>query len=130
MTATLDQQLLPKFEKQTGVRVIHKNVQMTQDDLARIMVGQGPDVLVTWNLNMETLLRANLLVELTPYFNRWDGRQSFFPTLSTASCLPYPLHILPIEISPFGIGYIKGAFSAAGLDPETPPRGWEELESG
>ena len=91
MTATLDQQLLPKFEKQTGVRVIHKNVQMTQDDLARIMVGQGPDGLVTWNLNMETLLRANLLVELTPYFNRWDGRQSFFPRFrQQAACLiPY-----------------------------------------
>ncbi|MGI6083295.1 MAG: extracellular solute-binding protein [Limnochordia bacterium] len=129
MTTALGRELLPEFERQTGVRVIHKSVQMNQDDLARIMVGEGPDVLVTWNLNMLNLLRANLLVELTPYLNRWDGRQSFFPaflpTGGNASLNPYTL---PIEISPFGVGYSKGAFTAAGLDPESPPQGWGELE--
>lgn len=136
ITAMLVKELLPRFERETRIAVIHKSVQMNQDDLARVLVGGGPDVLVTWNGTMFTLVGANALVELTPYLNRWSGRNSFFPyfvqpisTLSEGRPVLLSQYTLPIEIAPFGIGYSKNAFSSAGLDPEAAPRGWDELES-
>lgn len=129
VAAALGKELLPKFEKQTGVRVTHRSMQMNQDDLARILVGEGPDVLVTWNVTMHTLLGANRLVELTPYLDRWGGRQSFFPHFRQAgAAASLNAYTLPIEIAPFGVGYNKGAFRTAGLDPAAPPQGWVELE--
>jgi ABC-type glycerol-3-phosphate transport system substrate-binding protein len=136
ITAMLVKELLPRFERETRIVVTHKSVQMNQDDLARVLVGGGPDVLVTWNGTMFTLVGANALVELTPYLNRWSGRSSFFPyfvqpisTLSEGRSVLLSQYTLPIEIAPFGIGYSKNAFSSAGLDPEAAPRGWDELES-
>lgn len=94
--------------------------------LTSMVGGIAPDIVelpLDW---AGDLVGQGAFVPLDRYLNR-ATLDSFVPA-SLAACT-YDGHVygLPWETSPTGMYYRKDLFAAAELDPEKPPRNWDEL---
>lgn len=137
VTKYLNEQLVPRAQKEKRISVVIENVRMDSETRERLLTGQGPDVLIDSLENMVEMGRNNQLVQLTRYVSGWREQRTLFPNLLQP---PYPqlprldfepltMYALPIEVNPSGIAFNKDAFQKAGLSPAAPPGSWEELES-
>lgn len=136
-TKWIDEELLPRFQKERRIQVVHKNVRMSAEVEAELLSGAGPDVLIDSATNMVRFGRGNTLEPLARYLTRWKDQKTLFPNLLKA---PYPklpsletepitMYALPIEVMPSGIAFNKDAFSRAGLSATNTPNSWQELEA-
>lgn len=118
--------LLPDFQRTLGIEAILRTP--SEEEMIRsYMMGRIPDVLVTgfdlgiwWG-------GQGLLMPLNRYLDQWGETPRFHQGLIRREFGTQNIYALPVIVDIEGILYSKSAFSESGLDPEKPPRGWEEL---
>ncbi|MFP4443652.1 MAG: extracellular solute-binding protein, partial [Spirochaetia bacterium] len=92
--------------------------------------GTGPDIYLNTAENVQARIDAKTIVNLTPYFQR-DGismdryiqNQIEYMSDNNGNLYAFP-YGTPVRV----LYYDKDMFRKAGLDPEKPPKDWEELE--
>jgi len=101
---------------------------LKQKILASIVAHNQPDIAQAYEAWISTLLGGDALVDLgklDPSFK--NELDDFFPVFIKDSLYKDRLMSLPFNKSVPVIYYNKDLFRRAGLDPENPPRTWEEF---
>jgi len=102
---------------------------LKQKLLASIIARNQPDMSQAYEAWISTLLGGEALVdleELDPGFKNTELKD-FYPVLIDNSLYQGRLYSLPFNKSVPVIYYNRDMFRRAGLDPEKPPRTWEEF---
>lgn len=90
--------------------------------------GQVPDMAITDLVNMPLLVRSGRLVPLDPYLASSNvDLEDFFPAALTYGAYHGNRYSLPVSASNLALYWNKRLFAEAGLDPNRPPKTWEEL---
>ncbi len=101
---------------------------LKQKILASIMARNQPDLAQAYEAWISTLLGGDALVDLGELEPDFAGElEDFFPVLVENSLYGGRLMSLPFNKSVPVLYYNKDLFRRAGLDPERPPRTWEEF---
>jgi multiple sugar transport system substrate-binding protein len=93
--------------------------------------GTGPDIAFNTTENVQARIKANVLANLSPYFQRDGIRRSDYieRQLDYMSDAGGNLRAFPYGTPVRVLYWDKDMFRAAGLDPESPPKDWVELEA-
>lgn len=95
-----------------------------------VMAGNPPDIAIVEISEMPTLLAMDAIIPLDSYA-RAEGREwlrDFFPAFLQNSYSDGRFYAVPFQRSTPVLYWNKDAFKEVGLDPETPPATWEDLE--
>ena len=98
--------------------------------LASIAAGDPPDVIVQDINSVQQRAEAEQSTNIQEYIEQ-DGNEmdsAFYPHLWETVFYEDNAYALPFNTDTQVLFYNKDAFEEAGLDPETPPATWEELE--
>jgi multiple sugar transport system substrate-binding protein len=87
--------------------------------------GSGPDVILSDNVWVPQLAAMELIIPLTKYLG--NKKNEFFPGPIQAATLNNEIYAIPFHSDAMVLYYNKDMFRAAGLDPEKPPKTWEEF---
>jgi len=87
--------------------------------------GQAPDVAMIWIGDVYYYADQDALIPLDQYFDVEELKKSY-PTLN-ACFWKGTLYGIPASVGNFVFFYHKKVFEKAGLDPEKPPRTWDEM---
>jgi sn-glycerol 3-phosphate transport system substrate-binding protein len=96
---------------------------------AAIPARRGPDLMMLEVTRYGLFAARGVLEALDPYLQR-EGetfRDSYLPFALSAAKYQGKSYVLPFNVSTPVMFYNKDAFVSAGLDPEKPPKNWEEL---
>lgn len=97
--------------------------------LASIAAGDPPDVIVQDINSVQQRAEAQQSTNLQEYISQEDDINSrFYPHLWETVFYEESAYALPFNTDTQVLFYNKDAFEEVGLDPETPPATWEELE--
>ncbi|MBM6614253.1 ABC transporter substrate-binding protein [Desemzia sp. RIT804] len=97
--------------------------------LASIAAGDPPDVIVQDINSVQQRAEAQQSTNLQEYISQEDDMESlFYPHLWETVFYEENAYALPFNTDTQVLFYNKDAFEEVGLDPETPPATWEELE--
>ena len=129
--------LIDRFhEEHPDIRVQAQYIP-TGDALAQKLVtavqsGSPPDISWIHSHYLEDLVRADAVYEMAHFINGENGlteeeMADIYPALIDYASWQGTIYSLPMEATNLGIIYNKTLFEEAGLDPERPPRTWEEL---
>ncbi len=103
---------------------------LKQKILASIVARNQPDLAQAYESWISTLLGGDALVDLGKLDPGFAGElEDFFPVLVENSYYDGRLMSLPFNKSVPVLYYNKDLFRRAGLDPERPPRTWEEFSA-
>lgn len=113
-----------------GIKV--KNVTFPWGDLLQKMQaakagGDLPAVAagdIAWMANLH---RSGALVDIGPVARRNVNLKDFYPELLKYSQYRSKLQALPVSTNNLALFYNKDLFKRAGLNPNTPPKTWDEL---
>lgn len=101
---------------------------LKQKILASIVAKNQPDLAQAYEAWISTLMGGNALVDLGELDPDFSGElEDFFPVLVENSRYGGRLMSLPFNKSVPVLYYNKDLFRRAGLDPERPPRTWDEF---
>jgi multiple sugar transport system substrate-binding protein len=87
--------------------------------------GSGPDVILSDNVWVPQLAAMELIIPLTKYLG--NTKNEFFPGPIEAATLNNQIYGVPFHSDVMVLYYNKDMFRAAGLDPQKPPKTWEEF---
>ena len=87
----------------------------------------GPDVFMHGVAASAGFAAKDQLLDLTSYFQKLADKDDFLPALIKASTVNGELVMMPIQVTNYMLIYRKDLYTAAGLDPEKPPKTWDEL---
>ncbi len=128
--------VLDEFEKENpGIKVNNvtlTNVTTTQRMLAAVASGDVPDLYMTSANDMSQWASLGAFIPLDQYIkdDAIDLDKAFYKSGIEGSVYDGKLLQFPFKAtSPLAIWYNKDMFKAAGLDPESPPKTWQELEA-
>lgn len=96
--------------------------------LASIAAGDPPDVIVQDINSVQQRAEAQQSTNLQEYINQEDMESLFYPHLWETVFYEENAYALPFNTDTQVLFYNKDAFEEVGLDPDTPPATWEELE--
>jgi len=123
--------LISSFEKQTGIDV---NVQLIGFDVyyqklvTAYQSGQGPDVafadLGGW---APAFAAKGWIIPMNDFLNSWDGTKEIWPELWPAVTYKGTIWGVPWYCDARLLLYNTDMFKAAGLNPDNPPKTWEDL---
>jgi multiple sugar transport system substrate-binding protein len=122
-------EVIEEFEKKhPNVKV---NVQVMTFDMlydniiTSINAGNAPDI--SWGLGewFGDLNHADALLDLTPYFNKWEDNNLIYNNVIDALTVNGKLKALPNYLGNRAFLYNKDILDKAGIDD--PPKTWEEL---
>jgi len=126
------QALVDKYNKEhAGVEI--KNVFIGWDQLRTKLItaaagGEVPDVTAGDMAWIPQLVAAAALVDLKPYIEKAGvNLNDFYPELLKIDRYGDKIYALPVSTNNLELFYNKDLFKAAGLDPEKPPKTWDEL---
>jgi multiple sugar transport system substrate-binding protein len=125
---TIKKGIIPKFEKETGVKVVNYqqvNVNELHDKFAT-MLSSGDDsfdVIMTWAAWSAEFGSAGWLHEL----QKDDLPQDLVPGALDAVSWNDKIYGIPKFTSVQTMFYNKTLFEEAGLDPDAPPKTWDEF---
>lgn len=90
---------------------------------------QQPDIMMLEVTRYGLFAGNDVLEPLDPYLAKESQafRDSFFPFALDAALYQGKRYVLPFNVSTPVLYYNKDAFAAAGLDPEQPPKTWDDL---
>jgi ABC-type glycerol-3-phosphate transport system substrate-binding protein len=137
------QDLCSQYKGQTGVDVRFElyapSDVYTQKVRAAAQTNTLPDVygILGESRDISKFVKAGYVFELTPYFDENAGawRNVFFPKAletnefkegNTFGIKP-GIYGVPIDVTNLQILYNKNIFTKSGLDPENPPKTWDEF---
>lgn len=98
--------------------------------LASVAAGNPPDVIIQDINSVKQRADANQAINLQPYIDKEDEEieSRFYPQLLDAATYEDEVYGLPFNTDTQVLFYNKDLFEKAGLDPETPPATWADLE--
>jgi len=92
--------------------------------------GEQPDIAAIDLVWMPQLTSTGALVELTPYVEAAGlDMTDFYPYILNIDRVGETYYGLPVSTNNLELFYNRDLFTAAGLDPDTPPTTWEELQT-
>ena len=106
--------------------------QLLQKLTTAIMTGTAPDVCWIHNNWVAPLSRQDAIHDLGELADRYGGfgeevKADFFQAPLQTSYYQGKLMMMPIEGTNLALAYNRDAFRKAGLDPDRPPRDWDEF---
>lgn len=97
---------------------------------ASLLAGQPPAMAIADIAWMGRLLRSGALLSLDPYLkSKKVDVKDFYPSQLEYSRYGGKTLALPMTTNNLALFYNKDLFKAAGLDPDRPPKTWDELVS-
>lgn len=91
--------------------------------------GLGPDIIGHGIMSVAARVEAGHYKPVTAAFNAWEGKDDIMPSVLANGTYKNEVYGLAYSTTPFIFAYRKDLFTAAGLDPEQPPRNWADLKS-
>ena len=127
--------LVEEFESEhPGIRVKPIYTGTYKDSIAKALTahrsGNPPDLAVLFAVDMYTLIDADAIVPFDDLVDPVGGKawlQGFHPALMSNSQAAGKTWGIPFQRSTILLYWNKKMFREAGLDPERPPRTWEEM---
>ncbi|HHY98774.1 MAG TPA: ABC transporter substrate-binding protein [Firmicutes bacterium] len=102
--------------------------QLLHKALAGLAGGETPDLLQLDLIAMPQFTRSGKVVNLDGYIeNSRVDMKDFYPSLLEYDYYNGHCYALPLTTNNLGLMWNKDMFRRAGLDPEVPPRYWDEL---
>ena len=89
--------------------------------------GSGPDVILSDNVWVPQLAAMDLIVPLTKQLG--EKKSEFFPGTIEAATWNNEIYGVPFHADVMVLFYNKTMFKDAGLDPEAPPKTWDEFRN-
>ena len=89
--------------------------------------GGGPDLLQCDNIWVPQFAAMDIIVPLTDYMG--DSVNDYFPGTIEAATYNDQVYGVPFAADSMVLFYNKDMFTAAGLDPNSPPTTWEEFRN-
>jgi multiple sugar transport system substrate-binding protein len=125
--------LIAQFEKQNrNIKVIEQDFpydQYNQKVAAAMHAGQGPDILNLYYGWIPQYVQQGYLQPIPADFMSTKAIDKYYEPIVHDSKLNGKYYALPIAVRSLALVYNKDLFKAAGLDPNKPPRTWDELIS-
>lgn len=132
------EKLIDRFHEEHPEIRIDAQYIPTGDALAQKLVtavqsGSPPDISWIHAHYLEDLVKADAVYEMSHFIEGENGltdeeMADIYPALIEYASWQGTMYSLPMEATNLGIIYNKTVFEEAGLDPERPPRTWEELK--
>ena len=91
--------------------------------------GLGPDIIGHGIMSVAARVEAGHYKPVTAAFNAWEGKDDIMPSVLANGTYKNEVYGLAYSTTPFIFAYRKDLFTAAGLDPEQPPKNWADLKS-
>ena len=91
--------------------------------------GLGPDIIGHGIMSVAARVEAGHYKPVTTAFNAWEGKDDIMPSVLANGTYKNEVYGLAYSTTPFIFAYRKDLFTAAGLDPEQPPKNWADLKS-
>jgi multiple sugar transport system substrate-binding protein len=130
-------ELINRFEKEyPGIKInaqyIPTGDALIQKLITAIQSNTAPDISWLHSDFIEDLVEANAIYKMEDFINGDDGISKqdiddIYPALIQFSSWRGTLYSLPMEATNLALLYNKKMFRDAGLDPESPPKSWEQL---
>ncbi len=131
--------LVQKFESEHPDIHIHAQYIPTGDALIQKLITSiqsktAPDISWIHADFLENLVSADAIYKMSYFINGENGLSkeeisNIYPSLLVYSSWQDTLYSLPMEATNLGLLYNKQHFREAKLDPESPPKTWDELKS-
>lgn len=96
--------------------------------LAAIAGGNAPDVIVQDINSVRQRADANQATNLQSFIDEEDISEDFYPQLWETVLFEDEAYAIPFNTDTQVLFYNLDAFEEAGLDPDSPPQTWDELE--
>lgn len=125
--------IVPAFEKENGV-----DVEVTYVDWAQLSpklnaafaAGTAPDVFGHGVAATADLVKNDRLVDLTPYVDKMPAAdRDDLKTALAGGLVNGKQYTMPLIATVRLLAYSAADFKAAGLDPEQPPKTWEDVKA-
>jgi multiple sugar transport system substrate-binding protein len=128
----LREQLIKKFEEQNpGIKVVDEyrgaGVDYRRDFLTAMRGGEGPDLWLAPTMDVPTYIAEGLTADITEFVNKWSNKDKVYPTLWEGIESDGKYYGVPNGSYVMTLFYRKDLFEQAGLDPNQPPKNWDEL---
>lgn len=130
-------ELIARFEKENpGIKIkaeyIPTGDALIQKLITAIQSKTAPDISWLHSDFMEDLVEANAIYKMDDFIKGDDGisqeeLNDIYPALITFASWRGTLYSIPMEATNLALLYNKDMFKQAGLDPEHPPKDWNEL---
>ncbi len=131
-------ELIAKFEKENpGIHIkaqyIPTGDALIQKLITAIQSKTAPDISWLHSDFMEDLVNADAIYKMDNFINGDDGiseeeLNDIYPALRVQASWRGTMYSMPMEATNLALLYNKDMFRAAGLDPEHPPKNWDELK--
>ncbi len=122
--------IIPEFERTHDVTVQMETVNWNTR-LEKLLIttagGVPPDVFMSGAEHILELVQAGLIAPLDKEFAAWRDRNDFFPPTFGSSTWEGSHYGVPIYTGPRTWWYRTDLFELAGMNPDSPPRTWDEL---
>ena len=129
----LDRQLWEETVQQfehlnPGIKIEGVEREYQPEEFVTVMAGgKGPDLVKVWVGAIQTLANLGFLEPVDPYIQNWSQRDYIKPVLLESTKVGGHFYGIPADTYFLFLLYRKDLFTAAGLNPETPPATWDEL---
>ncbi len=129
----LDRQIweetVKEFETQNpNIKVEGVEREYQPEEFITVMAGgKGPDLVKVWVGAIQTLANLGFLDPVDTYIQNWSQRDFIKPVLLESTKVGTHFYGVPADTYFLFLLYRKDLFTAAGLNPETPPTTWDEL---
>lgn len=130
-------QMIARFEEEhPGIRInaqyIPTGDALVQKLITSVQSNTAPDVSWVRAHYMHEMVKADAIYQMSHFIDGPNGLSDeelddFYPSLLQYASWQGTLYSIPMEATNLGLLYNKGHFREVGLDPERPPRTWDEL---
>jgi multiple sugar transport system substrate-binding protein len=127
--------MVPGFKKETGIEVVHEDFETTQNEL-KILTGWmggsgGPDLVSVGDSNLPNYVYRKLIAPVDPtafgFKTQQELIEAYEPGVLDGFIAGGNLYAIPMDLASISMYYRRDFFRQAGLDPDKPPRTWDEV---
>ncbi len=118
-----------RFEHENpGIKIRGVERQYSPQEFVTAMAGgKGPDVMHVWIGSIGILARQGFIAPVDEYIRQWDQADYIPKKVWRPTRYGRKTYGVPRDTYFTVLFYRKDLFKAAGLDPQQPPRNWDEL---
>ena len=128
--------MVPGFKKDTGISIHHEDFETNQLEL-KILTSwsgggsAGPDIISIGDNNLPNYVYRKLLAPVDPepfgFKTQAELIAAFEPGSLSSFIIDGVLYGMPMDVASISMYYRKDFFKEAGLDPDVPPKTWDEV---
>lgn len=129
----MDYELVREFdEKNPDITVEYRQIafdDIVADTLRAFATGNTPDIIAIDNPDHAAFSSRGAFLDLTPYIEKSDivDPDTFFDGPRSSLTWDGGIYGVPRASNTIALYYNRDMFKAAGLDPDNPPKTWDEL---